>query len=103
MRNLTALSESTSMNYHRSQFSKHLHYFLMIYGYCTICGTSPISGTSGRHAFQLVEIIEDALKCYISLQNNYSKLIKQFPIRLLYLYAVLPLVPLLAKLAQIDH
>ena len=66
-----------------------------------MCATCVISGTSGRHTFQLVEIIEDALKCYISLQNNYSKLLKQFLIRLLYLYVVLPLVPLMAEVSQI--
>ena len=35
-----------------------------------MCANSVISGTSGRNTFQLVEIIEDDLKCYISLQNN---------------------------------
>ena len=66
-----------------------------------MCATCVISGTSGRYTFQLVEIIEDALKCYIFLQNNYSKLLKQFLIRLLYLYMVLPLVPLMAEVSQI--
>ena len=73
----------------------------MIHGYCKMCATCVISGTSGTHTFQLVEIIEDALKCYICLQNNYSKLLKQFLIRLLYLYVVLPLVPLITQVAHI--
>ena len=89
------------MNYPRSQFSKHLHYFLMIYGHCKMCATCVIGRTSGRHTFQLVEIIEDALKCYISLQNNYSKLQKQYVIRLLYSYVVLPLVSLITQVSQI--
>ena len=63
--------------------------------------TCVISGTRGRHTFQLVKIIEDALKRYISLQNNYSKLLKQFLIRLLHSYVVLPLVPLMAEVSQI--
>ena len=65
-----------------------------------MCATCVISGTSGRHTFQLVEIFEDALKCYNSLQNNYSKLLKQFLIGLLYLYVVLPLMAEVSQIVQ---
>ena len=68
-----------------------------------MCATFVISGTSDRYTFRLVEIIEDALKCCISLQNNYSKLLKQFLIRLLYLYVVLPLVPLVPLMAEVSQ
>ena len=65
------------MNYPRSQLSKHLHDFLMTYGYCSICTTCAISGTSGRNTFNQWKLFKDDLKCYISQQNNYSKLLKQ--------------------------
>ena len=63
--------ESTSVNYSRLQFSKHSHYFLINYGNCTICATCAISG---RNTFQLVEMIEDDLKCTFPEQNSDSKL-----------------------------
>ena len=80
MLNLTYL-ESTSVNHSRLQFSKHSHYFLINYGYCTICATCAISGTSGRNTFQLVEMIEDDLKCIFPEQNSDSKLLNKFLIR----------------------
>ena len=69
------------MNYHSFQFSKHLQYFLMSYGYHTICNTS---AKGRRLTFQLVETIEDVLKCYISLQND-SKLFKQLLMRIAFI------------------
>ena len=35
MCNLTVYLDSKAMNYPRSQLSKHLHNFLMTYGYCS--------------------------------------------------------------------
>ena len=57
------------MNYSRLQFSKHSHYFLINYGYCTICASCAISD---RNTFQLVEMIEDDLKCIFPEQNSDS-------------------------------
>ena len=46
MRNFTVYLESTSMNYPRAQFYKHLPYFLMSYSYCSTCA---VIGRSGRN------------------------------------------------------
>ena len=69
----------------------------MSYGYHTICNTS---AKGGRLTFQLVETIEDVLKCYISLQND-SKLFKQLLMRILHSSVCLPLLPLMTEVAHI--
>ena len=49
------------------------------------------------------KLLVDDLKRYISLQNYDSDFVKQFPNTSLYLYVVMPLVRILAEVAQIDH
>ena len=45
------------MNYRRSQFSKDFPYFRLSYGHCDICATCGTYGTSGRDAYQFVDMI----------------------------------------------
>ena len=45
----------------------------------------------------------DDLKRYISLQNYDSDFVKQISGYIIVFYVVMPLVPLLAEVAQIDH
>ena len=51
--------QETQVNYPRSQLSKHLHDFLMNYGYCWICTTCAISGTSGITIYKYNDIIRN--------------------------------------------
>ena len=53
--------ESTSMNYPRSQFSKHLQIFRMSYGHCYICTTCATFGTGGKATCRHMDIIMDLL------------------------------------------
>ena len=49
------------------------------------------------------KLLEDDMKHYISLQIMIQILQSKFLITSLYLYVVMPLVPLLEKVAQIEH
>ena len=49
------------------------------------------------------KLLEDDLKRYISLQNYDSDFVKQISDYIILLYVVMPLVPLLAEVAEIDH
>ena len=49
------------------------------------------------------KLLEDDLKRYISLQNYDSDFVKQISDLPLYIYVVMPLVPQLVEVAQIDH
>ena len=61
VRNLTAYLESTPMNYPRHQISIYFGQFLMSYGYCIICATCAISGTSGRNTYEYNDMIRNLL------------------------------------------
>ena len=50
-------SQSASMNYPRSQFSKHLLNFRLSYGHCDICAICATYGTSGRDTYLYMGII----------------------------------------------
>ena len=67
MLNLTVYLDSKAMNYPRSQLSKHSHHFLMTYGYCSICTTCAISGTSGITIYKYSEIIRNLYNKFESL------------------------------------
>ena len=85
------------MNYPRPKFSKHLHYFLLSYGYCSICTTSAISGRSGIHTQQ---------RCYhifalATLNNSFvGKYVLQV---ILNNFHILICIPQLAKVTQIER
>ena len=63
------------MNYPRSQFSKHSHYFLISYGHCSNCATCAISGKVAGARGNRWKLLKDDLKCYISLPNTVSKVV----------------------------
>ena len=79
------------MNYPRSQFTKHSHYFLISYDHCSNCGK--VAGARDNRW----KLLEDDLKYYISLPNTDPKSLPQFSGYLLVSICVPATLPLVAQ------
>ena len=87
------------MNYPRSQFSKHSHYFLISYGHCSNCAiSSKVAGARGNSW----KLLKDDLKCYISLPTDPKKL-KQISDYLLISICVPATLPFMAQVAHLNN
>ena len=91
------------MNYPRSQFSKHSHYFLISYGHCSNCATCAISGKVAGARGNRWKLLKDDFKCYISLPNTDPKWLQQISDYLLISICAPATLPLMAQVAQFEQ
>ena len=92
------------MNYSRSKFSKHLHFLQLSYHNFSICATCAISGTSSSATLKIrgniaKMISNSTFPHQIIIESCYNK----FLIIAAYFHVALPLVPLIAQVAQIEQ